>query len=107
MQGSNHIISTNRLEETSGKEDYGATEILSDVAVWIEQLDKKASLMWSGDSSLLINLMHIDGLPDIKTSDLVTDDDGVEYIVQGVQFFKGADIPSHTEVIMAKQHPKV
>lgn len=101
--GSNHTISSKRLIKADGKETYSGPNLLADVQVWIEKMSLEDSQVWTGGSSLALNLMIMDGLPDIKRSDKITDEDGVEYFVYGVQPFKGGDVPSHTEVALSSK----
>jgi hypothetical protein len=107
MLGANSVISTKRLVVTNGKEAYPSENILFDEEACIEQMTAEAAAMWSGENALLMHKMFLDEIQEIKTSDLVTDDLGNEYIVKGVQFFRGGDVPSHTEIAMVKEAPKV
>jgi len=103
MIGANCTVTTYRLEvDGSGHQAYGSA-VISGQDAWIEQLDAEAASFFASDDSVFfVNSMHLDGLPDLKISDKVIDSDGYEYIVRGVQPFRGGDIPDHTEAVIVR-----
>lgn len=101
MLGANSIISTQRLVETDGKEAF-SEDVLTDVECYIEQTNAEKAVFWGDHNVFFIYTMYIDGLPDIRVGDRVTDEDDNVYTVKGVQKFKGGDVPSHCEVVINK-----
>ena len=105
MNGSNSLITTQRLEtDVEGKDEYSA-DILSSTEAYIEPLNAQAAKNYAEYDMNMLYFMVCDGVVDVLISDRVTDDEDVTYKVIGVQSFKGGEIPSHTEVVMFKKRP--
>lgn len=102
MQGANATISSERILTVSGKDSY-ASGPLSSVSAYIEPAEKEPSEFINGESAFYVFMCVVDGSVDVKISDRITDDLGNIYTVKGVQFFRGGDVPSHTEIILIKK----
>lgn len=101
--GANNKITTYRLVTASNKDTYDSSATLTDVAVYIEQVDPNIAVILDDQHAFETYKAYIDGDQDIIISDKVVDQDSVEYIVSGVQrFVDNSDVDNHIEVTMYK-----
>lgn len=102
MIGSNCTITVKRQETVNGKTVYGATPILEDVAAYKEQVQPELSPIFNEDSVFESWRIFVDEVVDIQAKDLIIDNDGNEYKVDGRIQYGNPEIPDHTEVIVNK-----
>ena len=106
MIGENNVISTYRLETTSSKDTYSSTANLSSLGCYLEPVSPEIAVIYGDENAYTTYKCYIDEPQDIKVSDKVIDQNGDEFIVQGVQIFQGnTDVPNHTEIIIVKRYP--
>jgi hypothetical protein len=103
MNGANSLITTRRFATDGEGKDTYTDDVITSTEVYIEPLNAQAAKNYADYDMNLLFLMVGDGIMDILISDSVTDEDDVNYVVIGVQPYKGGEIPSHTEVVMFKK----
>lgn len=106
MFPTNRTISTYRQATVSGdKTTFSGTATLEDVAVDIQRTSTEVAILLDDTSGVHTFSMYMDGTPDIKIGDKVTDDNSTDYIVKGVKTFSGyTDSDDHTEVTMTEKY---
>lgn len=73
---------------------------------YIEQLDPKVAVIFSGENAFKTYQMFLGVPAPIADGDKVTDDQGREFMVQGVQkYINNREIPNHLEVMMVQRYP--
>ena len=97
----NTTIQVKRVVTTDGKDTYGS--VILSLGAYIEPIEPEAHGGFQDESVYLDHKCWVDNIQDIQRSDLITDSDDNEYVVRGVQKFKGGDVPDHTEIIMTKK----
>lgn len=101
MIGANETISTQRrAESATGKQTWDGSNVLENISACLEQLSPDMAVSLDGQFTYDMYRMHIDGTPDIKEGDTVTDSQSRVFTVQGVQKFDNTDVPTHTEAIL-------
>lgn len=103
MIGANSTISVFRMQTTSNKDSFGEVANLSGLSAFIEPITAEPSTGFNDESVYLLHKCYIDDKPDIRISDKIIDDLAAEYTVKGVQYFRGGDVPSHTELTVSKK----
>jgi hypothetical protein len=104
MIGKNNSIKTYRITtDLNLKEIYSSTPTLNGLSVYLEPIELEPSEGFHGEAVYNRFVCFADGNQDIKISDKVIDSEGNVYIVNGTQYFKGGDIPSHTEISLTKK----
>lgn len=101
----NSVINTKRLVTSGTKQSY-PSEIytLSNIDCYIEKTDPKVAVMFGDENAFNTFFCSINAILDIKKTDLVIDQDGIEYRVGGVQKFTNPEIADHMELVMYQKH---
>lgn len=76
------------------------------VPAYIEQMDAKVAVIFSGENAFKTYQMFCELPLNIAEGDKVVDDKNREYTVQGVQLYSdNRDVPNHVEVMMVLRYP--
>ncbi len=104
MIGANNTISVYRIDrDVNSKEVYGSSAVIAGLSAYIEPVELQPSEGFQGESVFYQFQCFVEGKPDIRISDKIIDSDNNSYTVNGVQYFKGGDVASHTEISITKK----
>ena len=101
MIGANETVSTQRRSSSAtGKKLWTGVAVLTDLSVYLENIDPDKALSISGQFTFDMYQLFADGVLDIEDGDIVTDSQSREFTVKGVQKFPNDEIPAHTEATL-------
>jgi hypothetical protein len=104
--GSNNIISTKRLVTAAGKKTFPVGFLLTNIPVYLEQLDPQTAAMLNDIPAFNQFRAIAYEVLDVIDGDKVIDAQAKEYIVSGVQHYENnPEVDNHTEIILLRKFP--
>ncbi len=100
----NNVINVKRLATAGDKEEYPEEFHLEGIGCYIEQTDPRVAAAFGDENAFKTFLCVICEILDIKISDKIIDQEGVEYRVGGILKLKNPEIDDHIEITMFEEY---